>query len=107
MVLFTMSEILVNEVNASFITHPSMYIPNLYFYISGSLFSATAGPLLPDNIAFLPFNKMWRSPSKENCNDKILRKQKARKMSDDGISSLDAPSGNSCFITRGNITLST
>ena len=29
----------------------------------GGLFSATAGPLLPDNLAFKPFNKMWRSQS--------------------------------------------
>lgn len=31
----------------------------------GGLFSATAGPLLPDNIAFKSFNKMWRSHSSE------------------------------------------
>ena len=62
--------------------------------ISGSLFSATAGPLLPDNIAFLPFNKMWKSPSKENCTDKILRKQNVRKLSVDSITSVDAPAGN-------------
>ena len=32
----------------------------------GGLFSATAGPLLPENIAFKPFNKMWRSQSSED-----------------------------------------
>ena len=41
---------------------------------SGGLFSATAGPLLPDNIAFKSFNKMWRStdigdPMIEQSND--------------------------------------
>ena len=34
--------------------------------LSGGLFSATAGPLLPDNLAFKPFNKMWRSQSQDN-----------------------------------------
>lgn len=34
--------------------------------LSGGLFSATAGPLLPDNIAFKSFNKMWRSNSNES-----------------------------------------
>ena len=32
----------------------------------GGLFSATAGPLLPTNIAFKSFNKMWRSQSSED-----------------------------------------
>ncbi len=32
----------------------------------GGLFSATAGPLLPDNIAFKSLNKMWRSQSSED-----------------------------------------
>ncbi len=32
----------------------------------GGLFSATAGPLLPENIAFKSFNKMWRSQSSED-----------------------------------------
>ncbi len=30
------------------------------------LFSSTAGPLLPENIAFKSFNKMWRSQSSED-----------------------------------------
>jgi len=38
----------------------------IFFQFSGSLFSATAGPLLPDNIAFRPFNKMWKSTSHED-----------------------------------------
>ena len=33
----------------------------------GGLFSATAGPLLPSNIAFKSFNKMWRSQSSDEC----------------------------------------
>ena len=37
----------------------------MYFYLLGSIFSGTAGPLLPDNIAFQSLNKMWRSPSIE------------------------------------------
>ena len=37
------------------------------FYLClGGLFSATAGPLLPDNIAFQPFNKMWKSNSTDS-----------------------------------------
>jgi hypothetical protein len=40
-----------------------------FFHYSGGLFSATAGPLLPSNIAFKPFNKMWRSPSQDNGDD--------------------------------------
>ena len=32
----------------------------------GGLFSATAGPLLPDNIAFKSFNKMWKTSSSED-----------------------------------------
>lgn len=47
----------------------------------GSLFSGTAGPLLPENIAFQSFNKMWRSPSSENMDvttDLIGRKNSLR-----------------------------
>ena len=36
------------------------------FFPAGGLFSATAGPLLPDNLAFKSFNKMWRSTSRED-----------------------------------------
>ena len=37
----------------------------------GGLFSATAGPLLPHNIAFKPLNKMWKSPSHDSALQKL------------------------------------
>ena len=39
-----------------------IYYAYILIYFIGGLFSSTAGPLLPTNIAFKPFNKMWKSP---------------------------------------------
>ena len=44
-----------------------------YFDVLGNIFSGTAGPLLPDNIAFQPLNKMWRSPSSEKLSLNMSR----------------------------------
>ena len=37
-----------------------------FFVFSGTLFSGTAGPLLPGNTAFQSFNNLWQSPSTES-----------------------------------------
>lgn len=53
------------------------------FLILGGLFSSTAGPLLPDNIAFQPikFNALWKSPSIESLsNDSGLQRKNSLKM---------------------------
>ena len=42
-------------------------------FILGNIFNGTAGPLLPDNIAFQSLNKMWRSPSSEKLSLNISR----------------------------------
>ena len=38
-------------------------------FFTGGLFSSTAGPLLPDNMAFKPLNKIWKSSSTESFQD--------------------------------------
>ena len=54
------------------------------------MFSATAGPLLPDNMAFQSFNKMWKPPSNDSLDlpmettqdsPKVLLQNTLRKLS--------------------------
>ena len=52
-------DILTNEIKIKF---------NIltFCFSLGGLVSFSAGPLLPSNLAFKPFNKMWRSPLHQN-----------------------------------------
>ena len=45
------------------------HIKYVVFVFTGGLFSSTAGPLLPDNMAFKPLNKIWKSSSTESFQD--------------------------------------
>jgi hypothetical protein len=69
----------------------------------GGLFSATAGPLLPDNIAFQPFNKMWQSPSSESLNKSItLDSTESSKEGSPVKKSCSSSRKNSIFGSNGN-----
>ena len=46
-----------------------------FLYLTGGLISGTAGPLLPDNIAFQSIHKIWRSPSVESFPSLTLQQQ--------------------------------
>ena len=45
------------------------HIKYVVVVFTGGLFSSTAGPLLPDNMAFKPLNKIWKSSSTESFQD--------------------------------------
>ena len=62
-----------------------------FYLFPGGLFSATAGPLLPDNIAFKSFNKMWRSSSQESDPDEEQQQQASESPSSAAVTKLTSP----------------